>query len=54
MTTVSNQAAWVCRACSYGCFSAEAGSAVSQQPSNANEKTQLISDGKRRYADSYT
>lgn len=34
--------------------SADFDSPVVRQPSNANEKTQLISDGSRRYADTYT
>uniref|UniRef100_A0A674P9F8 DnaJ homolog subfamily C member 5B n=1 Tax=Takifugu rubripes TaxID=31033 RepID=A0A674P9F8_TAKRU len=29
-------------------------SPITRQPANANEKTQLISDGSRRYADTYT
>ncbi|XP_077367973.1 dnaJ homolog subfamily C member 5-like isoform X2 [Festucalex cinctus] len=32
----------------------DANSPVVQQPSNASEKTQLISDGRRKYGDTYT
>lgn len=34
--------------------SADVDGPIARQPSNANEKTQLISDGSRRYADTYT
>lgn len=35
-------------------FSADAETPIVQQPTNASEKTQLITDGRRRYADTYT
>lgn len=44
---------WVVQ-CFYCRISADVQSPIIQQPTNANEKTQLISDGGRRYADTYT
>lgn len=44
----------VVRSRSFCVFVTDAETPMVQQPTNASEKTQLISDGHRRYGDTYT